>query len=97
LRSCIRSLVALSTLPAAWQNYDTSQIGDSVLAALISILDADFVFIALPGPGNQLVIELNRSNPRLDPASLEPVRTALQREKGNAWHRAGIHHRRHIR
>jgi two-component system, LuxR family, sensor kinase FixL len=68
LRWCIRSLVALSTLPAAWQNYDTRQIGDSVLAALISILDADFVFIALPRPGNQLVIELNRSNPRLDPA-----------------------------
>jgi PAS domain S-box-containing protein len=81
LRWCIRSLVALSALPAAWQNYDTRQIGDSILAALISILDADFVFIALPGHGNQLVIELVRSNPRLGPESLEPVRTVLQREK----------------
>jgi PAS domain S-box-containing protein len=81
LRWCIRGLVALSALPAAWQNYDTRQIGDSVLAALISMLDADFVFIALPGRGNQLVIELVRRNPKLDPASLEPVRTILQREK----------------
>jgi len=81
LRWCIRGLVALSTLPAAWQNYDTRQIGDSVLAALISILDADFAFIALPGHGNQLVIELVRSNPHVSPASLEPVRAVLQREK----------------
>jgi two-component system, LuxR family, sensor kinase FixL len=81
LRWCIRGLVALSTLPAAWQNYDTRQIGDSVLAALISMLDADFVFIALPGLGNQLVIELVRGAPKLNPESLERVRTVLQREK----------------
>jgi PAS domain S-box-containing protein len=81
LRWCIRSLVALATLPAAWQNYDTRQIGDSVLAALISILDADFAFIALPGHGSQLAIELVRRNPRLGPENLEPVRAVLQREK----------------
>jgi hypothetical protein len=81
LRWCLRSLVTLSKLPAAWQNYDTRQIGDSVLTALISMLDADFVFIALPGPGNQLVIEFVRSNPRLAPENLERVRTILQREK----------------
>jgi PAS domain S-box-containing protein len=81
LRWCIRGLVALSTLPAAWQNYDTRQIGDSLLAALISMLDADFAFIALPGHGNQLVIELVRSNPNVSPAILEPVRAVLQREK----------------
>jgi PAS domain S-box-containing protein len=81
LRWCIRGLVTLSTLPAAWQNYDTRQIGDSVLTALISMLDADFVFIALPGPGNQLVIEFVRSNPGLAPENLERVRTILQRER----------------
>ena len=81
LRRCIRDLVALSTLPAAWQNYDTRQIGDSVVAALISMLDADFVFIALPGRGNQLVVELVRKTPKLNPAVLERVRTILQREK----------------
>ena len=81
LRRCIRDLVALSTLPAAWQNYDTRQIGDSVVGALISMLDADFVFIALPGRGNQLVVELVRKTPKLNPAVLERVRTILQREK----------------
>jgi PAS domain S-box-containing protein len=80
LRRCIRDLVALSTLPAAWRNYDMRQIGDSIAAALISMLDADFVFIALPTHGNQ-VNELIRSDPRLDPARLDQVLAMLQREK----------------
>src|SRR5258708_25635210 len=67
LRRCIRDLVALSTLPAAWQNYDMRQIGDSVVAALVSMLDADFVFIVLPSHRNQLH-ELIRSDPTLSSA-----------------------------
>jgi PAS domain S-box-containing protein len=78
LRRCIRDLVALSTLPAGWQNYDMRQIGSSIVAALISMLDADFVLIALPDERNQLVPELARSN--LTPESLNHVRTMLQRE-----------------
>src|SRR3981081_3398167 len=81
LKRCVRDLVALSTLPAAWQNRDMRQIGSSVVAALISMLNADFVFIALPGDGNQLAPTLTRSNPKLNPASLKRVRAMLQREK----------------
>jgi PAS domain S-box-containing protein len=81
LQRCIRDLVALSTLPAAWQNCDMRQIGSSVVAALISMLNADFVFINLPGGGNQLIPELVCSNPTLDTASLSSVRTKLLREK----------------
>jgi PAS domain S-box-containing protein len=81
LQRCIRDLVALSTLPAAWQNYDMRQIGSSIVAALISILDVDFVFIALPGHDNQFVTEMARSSPKLDPENLNRVRSMLQREK----------------
>src|ERR1700726_4470279 len=81
LQRCIRDLVALSTLPAAWQNYDMRQIGSSIVAALVSMLDADFVFIALPGPGDQLITELARSNQQPDPANLKRVRSILQSEK----------------
>jgi PAS domain S-box-containing protein len=87
LQRCVRDLVALSTLPAAWQNYDMHQIGSSIVAALISMLDADFVFIALPGDSIQPATELARSNPRLSSASLRRVRTKLQQENttlGNA-------------
>src|SRR6202162_3442865 len=78
LRRCIRDLVALSALPAGWQNYDMRQIGRSIVAALISMLDADFVFIALPGEGNQLISELARN--KLTPKSLKHVRRMLQRK-----------------
>ena len=71
LKRCIRDLVALSTLPAAWQNYDMPQIGSSIVAALISMLDADFVFIALPDHDNQFITELTRNSPKLDPADRE--------------------------
>jgi PAS domain S-box-containing protein len=78
LRRCIRDLVALSALPAGWQNYDMRQIGRSIVAALISMLDADFVFIALPGEGNQLISELACN--KLTPKSLKHVRRMLQRK-----------------
>src|ERR1700733_3546913 len=78
LRRCIRDLVALSALPGGWQNYDMRQIGGSIVAALISILDADFVFIVLPGEDNQLISELARN--KLTPESLKHVRTMLQRK-----------------
>jgi signal transduction histidine kinase len=78
LRRCIRDLVALSTLPAGWQNYDMRQIGGSIVAALASMLDADFVFISLHGQGNQRSAELTRSNLTLD--RLNYVRTMLQRQ-----------------
>src|SRR6267378_7443291 len=44
LRRCIRDLVALSTLPALGRTYDPHQIADSVAAALMSMLDAEFVY-----------------------------------------------------
>ena len=80
LRRCIRDLVALSILPAAWQNYDMRQIGDSIVAALITMLDADFVSITLPGRGSEFITKLACRSPALDLASLERVRTMLQRE-----------------
>lgn len=76
LRGCIRDLVALSALPAGWQHYDMRQIGGSIVAALISMLDADFVFIALPGEDNQLISEL--AHDRLTPRNLRHVHTMLR-------------------
>src|SRR6202790_1134682 len=87
LRRCIRDLVALSTLPAGWQNDDMRQIGGSIGGAPASMLDADFVFISLHGQGNQLIAELTRSNLTLD--RLNYVRTMLQRQNtklGNGQH-----------
>lgn len=53
LRRCIRNLVALSTLPAHWTGYGPTEIADSVAAALVSMLEASFVYITLPTNGEE--------------------------------------------
>jgi PAS domain S-box-containing protein len=47
-KHCIRDLVALSTLPAIWKDYNPRQIADSVATALFSMLNADVVYVAVP-------------------------------------------------
>src|SRR5918995_6263737 len=58
LRRCLRELIALSALPAAWKSYDPHQIAGSVAAALVSMLDAKFVYIVLPARRDQPVVEI---------------------------------------
>jgi PAS domain S-box-containing protein len=79
LQRCISDLVALSTLPAGWQNCDMHQIGGSIVAALVSMLDADFVFVALPEQGDQVITELVLGS--LAPEGLKRVQALLQPEK----------------
>lgn len=58
LRRCLRDLIALSALPAIWKTYDPQQIADSLGAALISMLDADFTYLMLPGQRDQPLVEV---------------------------------------
>jgi PAS domain S-box-containing protein len=62
LRHCIRDLVALSTLPAIWKGYSARQIADSVAAALISMLDADVVYVSVPGLRDEAAIDVMRTS-----------------------------------
>ncbi len=62
LKHCIRDLVALSTLPAIWKDYNSLQIADSVAAALISMLDADIVYVAAPGLRDEDEVEVLRTS-----------------------------------
>jgi PAS domain S-box-containing protein len=80
LRRCIRDLIALSTLSAAWRSYNIRQIGDSIVTALFSMLDADFVAIVFPAHRNEPITELARSSATLDSASLKRVWRILQHE-----------------
>ena len=62
LRRCIRDLAALSTLPAIWKDYDSRQIADSVAAALISMLDADVIYVSAPGLRDEAEVEVTRTS-----------------------------------
>lgn len=62
LRRCIRDLVALSTLPAIWKDYDTRQIADSVAAAMLSMLNADVICVSVPGLRDEAAAEVVRTS-----------------------------------
>src|ERR1700728_5259481 len=49
LRRLVRDLIALSALPAMWRNYDPGRVADSAASALASMIDANFVYVGLPG------------------------------------------------
>lgn len=62
LRRCIRDLVALSTLPAIWTDYDTRQIADSAAAALLSMLNADVIYVTVPGLRDEAAADVMRTS-----------------------------------
>jgi PAS domain S-box-containing protein len=78
LRRCIRDLVALSTLPAIWKDYNPDQIADSVAAALVQMLGADFVYLLIPERRGEPLIEVLRAGAPIASDSLEHIRTALR-------------------
>jgi PAS domain S-box-containing protein len=77
LRRCIRDLVALSTLPAIWKDYNPNQIADSVAAALVAMLSADFVYLLIPERRGEPLIEVLRAGAPIASDSLEHIRAAL--------------------
>ena len=83
LRHCIRDLVALSTLPAIWRNYNSRQMADSVAAALISILDADVIYVCAPGLRDEAAVEVLRWSQAVSPGSFGRIESALR----DAWFR----------
>jgi PAS domain S-box-containing protein len=79
LQHCIRDLVVLSTLPAIWTGYGPQQIADSVAIALVSMLNADFVYVALPEQQDRSFIEVVHPGKGIAPGSLGAFRAALRR------------------
>jgi PAS domain S-box-containing protein len=79
LRRCIRDLAALSALSAIWSGYGPQQIGDGVAAALVSMLNADFVYIALPGVSDGPQIEVIHAGKGIAVNALDTFRAALRR------------------
>jgi PAS domain S-box-containing protein len=81
LRHCIRDLVALSTLPAIWKDYNSRQIADSVAAALISMLNADVIYVSAPGLRNEAEVEVLRTSQAISAGSSGRIERILS----GAW------------
>src|SRR3954470_20651304 len=60
LRTALRDLVALSTIPAAWVGRDPAAIAAGLADVLISALQLDFAFVRLCEPGADTAVEVSR-------------------------------------
>jgi PAS domain S-box-containing protein len=78
LKRCIRDLVALSTLPAIWKDYNSRQIADSVAAALLPMLNADVVYVAVPGLRDESAVEVTRLSQALPAGSSGRIERTLR-------------------
>ena len=79
LRRCVRDLVALSTMPAIWTGYHPRQIADSLAAVLVSMLDADFVYVAVPASGGEPVIEVAHAGNKTTASPASAIRPMVRR------------------
>jgi PAS domain S-box-containing protein len=66
LRRCVRDLVAVSTLPAVWENADRSGVGRGLGEVLLRILSADFVYVRLNGRDGGPPLESLRTRQRAE-------------------------------
>src|SRR5438105_2367857 len=72
LRTALRDLVALSTIPAAWVGRDPAAIAAGLADVLVGSLHLDFVFVRLCDPSGGAAVEVNRGSAwRTFPAWLE--------------------------
>lgn len=78
LRRCIRDLVALSSLPAQWTDYDPEQIADSVAVALLPMISADFIYVIVPSEVGEPSVEVLRLGEAFASHAREPLRLAIR-------------------
>ena len=78
LRRFVRDLLALSALPTILKGNHPRQIADAVAAAVESMLDADFIYMSLPGKREDPVIEITRTHDRCVDQFQEAICAALR-------------------
>ena len=81
LRRCIRDLVALSTLPAIWKDYDTRKIADSIAAALLSMLNADVICVSVPDVRDAAAADVMRTTQAVSSRLSQDVQRVIR----GAW------------
>src|SRR5207302_7587010 len=62
LRTALRDLVAVSTIPVAWLGREPGEIAAGVADVLIGSLCLDFAFVRLCDPAGGVAVEISRGN-----------------------------------
>ncbi len=71
LQRCINDLVSLLALPAMWSGGEPSRIVDTLLDALLRMLQLDLVYVRLRDSGGQAPIEMVRFSRSREQAAQE--------------------------
>ena len=78
LRRCVRDLVALSALPAMWKGFEPSRIAESAASTVISMLDAEFVYVGLPGESDDNEIDVVKTAAPVEATRLGEIAVAVK-------------------
>src|SRR5580698_1755849 len=60
LQRCVNDLISVLTLPATWSGGEPSRIANTLLDALLRVLQLDLVYVCLKETGGQAPIEMVR-------------------------------------
>jgi PAS domain S-box-containing protein len=63
LQRCVNDLISVLTLPATWSGGEPSQIANTLLDALLRVLQLDLVYVCFKGTAGQAPIEMVRFAP----------------------------------
>ena len=78
LRRCIRDLIALSALPAIWDTMLPAEIVESIAASLVSMLDAELVFVSVGGTSHGPAIQHGHTRLGSATGMLTGIRQSLE-------------------
>src|ERR1700734_1852445 len=83
LRTMLRDLVALSTIPTAWVGREPGGVAAGLSAALVDLLPLDFVFVRLRVPGAGGEVDATRGDVNSKPSREIVIPIGFNGEGGN--------------
>jgi hypothetical protein len=88
LRSCINDLIGVLAIPAAWAGRGSAQIVETLLNALMGMLQLDFAYAWLKDPSGDTPLEVVRFAGTLElPANPHEMRQLLRDWLGDDSHK----------
>ncbi|HEY1863096.1 MAG TPA: ATP-binding protein [Roseiarcus sp.] len=86
----MRDLAALSALPAMWKGFEPCRIAESAASTLVSMLDAEFVYVGLRGESDDNEIDVVKTAEPVEATRLREIAAAVKLEIRDAGGREAM-------